>query len=62
MKIVICNLEQYFTKNVICYCADCCDARGENYVPVCGNPPQEYARPIGWCKSELRLVQYIRYI
>ena len=51
-------LEQYFTKNVICYCAECCDARGENRVTVCGNPPQEYARATGWCKFELRLEQY----
>jgi hypothetical protein len=46
--------EQYFTKNVICYCSNCCDARGEHRVTVCGDPPQEYARPIGWCKFELR--------
>ncbi|CAB4005063.1 Hypothetical predicted protein, partial [Paramuricea clavata] len=47
--------EQYFTKNVICYCSSCCDARDEHRVTACGDPPQEYARPIGWCKFELRL-------
>lgn len=47
-------LEQYFVQNVICYCSNCCDARGEHRVAVSGDPPQEYSRPVGWCKFELR--------
>ncbi|XP_028393670.1 neuralized-like protein 4 [Dendronephthya gigantea] len=47
--------EQYFEQNAICYCSTCCDTRGEHRVAVSGDPPQEYTRPTGWCKFELRL-------
>ncbi|XP_077863760.1 neuralized-like protein 4 [Saccoglossus kowalevskii] len=44
----------YFNKDHdMCYCDDCHSERGDDLYYTRGDPPKEYALPIGWCRFAL---------
>lgn len=49
--------EDYFMpppKRSLCYCESCRKLRGDEAHRRRGEPPREYALPLGWCRFNLR--------